>query len=68
MCIPPIVARQWFGNNVTVATNTHATIEELLDTFFMQSVLYQGKAAISSSQNFMFLLLKILDNDETQPP
>jgi hypothetical protein len=26
---PPIVARQQFGKNVTSATNTHGTIEEL---------------------------------------
>jgi hypothetical protein len=28
---PPIVARQRLGRNVTALTNTHATIEELLD-------------------------------------
>jgi hypothetical protein len=32
---PPIVARQRLGRNVTAVTNTHATIEELLD-----SILY----------------------------
>jgi hypothetical protein len=51
---PPIVARQPLGRNVTVVTNTHTTIEELLDVpFSMWPVLYQGKA-ISSSQNFLF--------------
>jgi hypothetical protein len=41
---PPIIAKQWLSKSVTVATNTHATIEELLDTSFpMQSVLYQRK-------------------------
>jgi hypothetical protein len=41
---PPIVARQRLGKNVTAAINTHATIEELLDTSFsMRSVSYQGK-------------------------
>jgi hypothetical protein len=41
---PPTVARQWLGKNVTVATNTHATIKELLDmSFSMWSVLYQSK-------------------------
>jgi hypothetical protein len=31
---PPIVARQRLGKNVTAVTNTHATIEELLDASF----------------------------------
>jgi hypothetical protein len=56
LCIPPIVARQRLGKsllvvakqrlgrNVTAATNTHATIEELLDaSFSMWPVSYQGK-------------------------
>jgi hypothetical protein len=30
----PIVAGQQFGKNVTAATNTHATIEELLEVLF----------------------------------
>jgi hypothetical protein len=34
LCIPPIVARQRLGRNVTAVTNTHATIEELLDASF----------------------------------
>jgi hypothetical protein len=35
----------------------HATIEELLDPLFsMRSVSYQGKSAISSSQDFLLLL------------
>jgi hypothetical protein len=29
-CDPPFVSRQWFGKNITAATNTHATVE-LLD-------------------------------------
>jgi hypothetical protein len=41
---PPIVARQRLGRNVTAVTNTHATIEELLDaSFSMWPVSYQGK-------------------------
>jgi hypothetical protein len=41
---PPIVARQRFGKNVTAVTNTHETIEELLDaSFSMWAVSYQGK-------------------------
>jgi hypothetical protein len=40
----PIVARQRLGKSVTAATNTHATVEELLDaTLSMRSVLYQRK-------------------------
>jgi hypothetical protein len=39
----PIVARQRFGRNVTSVTNTHATIEELLEaSFSMWPVSYQG--------------------------
>jgi hypothetical protein len=53
---PPIVARQRLGRNVTAVTNTHATIEELFDaSFSVWPVSYQGKQAISSSQNFLLL-------------
>jgi hypothetical protein len=31
---PPIVARQQLSKNITMVTNTHATIEELLDVLF----------------------------------
>jgi hypothetical protein len=38
---PPPVARQRLGKNVTSATNTHATIEELVDaSFYMRFVSY----------------------------
>jgi hypothetical protein len=41
---PLIIARQRLGRNVTAVTNTHATIEELLDaSFSMWPALYQGK-------------------------
>jgi hypothetical protein len=54
---PPIVARQRPGRNIAVVTNTHATIEELLDgSFSMWPVSYQGKYAISSSENFLYNL------------
>jgi hypothetical protein len=44
LCIPPIVARQRLGRNVTAVTNTHATIEELLyASFSMWTMSYQGK-------------------------
>jgi hypothetical protein len=40
----PIVAMHRLGRNVTAVTNTHATIEELLDaSFSMWPVSYQGK-------------------------
>jgi hypothetical protein len=40
----PIVARQRLGRSVTAVTNTHATIEELLDaSFSLWPVSYQGK-------------------------
>jgi hypothetical protein len=41
---PPVVPRQRLGRNVTAVTNTHATIEELLDaSFSIWPVSYQGK-------------------------
>jgi hypothetical protein len=51
---PRIVARQRLGRNVTAVTNIYAKTEELLDALFsMWAVPYQGKKAISSSQNFL---------------
>jgi hypothetical protein len=42
--VSSIVARQRLGKKVIAATNTHATIEELLDvSFSIWSVSYQGK-------------------------
>jgi hypothetical protein len=39
-----IVARQRLGRNGTAVTNTHVTIEELLDaSFSMWPLSYQGK-------------------------
>jgi hypothetical protein len=41
---PSIVARQRLCINVNAATNTHATIDELLDaSFSMRSMTYQRK-------------------------
>jgi hypothetical protein len=55
---PPIVARQRLGRNVTAITYTNATVEELLDALFaMWPASYQGKWAISSSQNFCLILI-----------
>jgi hypothetical protein len=57
VCVPLIVVRQLLGRNVTAVTNTQATIEELLEaSFLMWPVSYQGKQAISSSQNFLLIL------------
>jgi hypothetical protein len=36
---PPIIARQRLGRTITSVTNTHATIEELLDSSFSMSYL-----------------------------
>jgi hypothetical protein len=42
---PSIFARQRLGENIIAATNTHTTIEELLDApFSMRSVPCQRKA------------------------
>jgi hypothetical protein len=41
LCLYLYVAEQWLVNTVTAATNTHATIEELLDTSFQVQSLYQ---------------------------
>jgi hypothetical protein len=61
---PTIVARQRLGRNVTAVTNTHATIEELLyASFSMWPVSYQGKSAISSSQNFLLFYSVCLFSD-----
>jgi hypothetical protein len=35
MCILPTVARQRRGKDITAATNTYATIEELLERRFL---------------------------------
>jgi hypothetical protein len=41
---PPNVARQRLGKHVTAATNTYATIKEILDASFpLRSVSYQRK-------------------------
>jgi hypothetical protein len=47
----PTVAKQKLGENVTAATNTHATIEELLGaSFYMRSVTYERKVGHQFSQ------------------
>jgi hypothetical protein len=60
---PAIVARQWLGKNVTAATNTHATIEELLvASFSMWAVSYRGKVGYSLLPELLvcfFILLSL---------
>jgi hypothetical protein len=52
--IPLSSSRQQLDKTVTAATNTHATIEELLDaSFSMRFVSYQGRQTVSSSQIFL---------------
>jgi hypothetical protein len=54
------IAGQRLGRNVTAATNTHVTIEELLDaSFSLCPVSYQGTQAIISSHNFLFLFILV---------
>jgi hypothetical protein len=65
---PIIVARQRLGKNVTVATNTQATIEELLDaSLSMLSVSYLRKVG---DQFFPILLVFIIHINKTDviPP
>jgi hypothetical protein len=53
---PPIVARQRLGKNVTVAKNTHATIEELLNaSFSVGSVSYQREVGDQFFPEFVFI-------------
>jgi hypothetical protein len=56
MCISPTVARQRLGENVTAATNTHATIVLLDVSSSVWSVSYEGEWAISSSQDLVFVV------------
>jgi hypothetical protein len=64
MCLymyPPIVVRQLLGKNVTAATNTHSTIQELLDASgSMRSVSFQMKVGDSYFQNCLFFLQYIV--------
>jgi hypothetical protein len=44
VCVPPTIAKQRLGKDVTAATETHAAIEDLLDVYFcMRSVSYYRK-------------------------
>jgi hypothetical protein len=60
---PLIVVRQQIGENVTAATNTYEKIEKLLDaSFSMWPFSYQGKYAINSFQNVLFLNVALFRN------
>jgi hypothetical protein len=51
-----IFARQRHSKNFIAVTNTHATVEKLLEaSFSMRSVSYQGKQANNSSEKFLFI-------------
>jgi hypothetical protein len=55
MCIPPLIARQRLGKNVTSSTNTHATVEQLLDaSFSILSVSYQREVG-----DFLFIYIYV---------
>jgi hypothetical protein len=53
----PIVARQRLGKYVSAATNTHATIEEFLDSFLMRFMSYQRKVRVSVCVSLVSLLV-----------
>jgi hypothetical protein len=58
---PPAVARHRLGKNFIAATNTHATLESLMDsTFSMRSLLFQNKWAVSYSQKFLKVFATLL--------
>jgi hypothetical protein len=53
---PPFVARKRLGKNVTAATNSHATIEELLDvSSYVPSVSYQRNISDKFSPELLVL-------------
>jgi hypothetical protein len=54
MCTPLIVAKQQMGKHVPAATNTHATVEELLDpSFSLRSVSYEKKVGCYFFQDLL---------------
>jgi hypothetical protein len=56
--LPPVVARQRLGKDVTAAKNTHTAIEDLFDaSFSMRCVSYEKKYAFNSSQKLLLMLL-----------
>jgi hypothetical protein len=54
VCIPQTFARQRFGKHFPGATDTHGTIEEMLDALiYIMCVFIKGKYPVISSQNFL---------------
>jgi hypothetical protein len=43
---PDVLARQRLGENFTSATNTHATIQKLLNDSFFMPVLFVSKEGV----------------------
>jgi hypothetical protein len=62
MCILRTVARQRLGKHILAVTITEATTEELLDAFLLCGPCrVKGTLAISSSQNFLLLMVQLID-------
>jgi hypothetical protein len=56
---PLLVARQRLGKNITAATNTHATIEELFDaSFSVRCLSYQSRRLVPTRTFFIVLHVK----------
>jgi hypothetical protein len=57
LCIPTIVSRKRLGKHVPSATNTHTTIEELLEaSFCMRSASCQRKVCVPVYVSLLSLL------------
>jgi hypothetical protein len=62
---PPIVARQRLAKNVTAATNTHATIGNLLDASFLVPeievwLFFRTKRTIATQQTAFFIVTAVI--------
>jgi hypothetical protein len=60
MRVPPIVARQRLGKDITMVTNTRATVEELLDPSFFYADLVVWKESIGlvlSRTSYSFFII-----------
>jgi hypothetical protein len=53
---PSVSARQRLRENANAAMNTKETTKESLNSFSERSVSYQGRQAITSSRNLVFIL------------
>jgi hypothetical protein len=58
VCVTPIVARQQLGKHIPAATNTHAAIEEKLDSSFLCDA-YRIKGGIILPRNFCLVLFNL---------